>query len=108
MNKEKMICGICNKEVHPLDAHMGRCNNELIVAHIDCWNKQILPLIELFNYEEGTKFLTFGEGKPIVEVWVEDSVLKVEKDNFIKIFYDGDNRALISKEWLESKFILKE
>lgn len=44
MNNSKvkyMICALCHKKLHPLDAHMGRINSELIVAHIDCWNKRI-------------------------------------------------------------------
>jgi hypothetical protein len=36
-----MICRICRKEVHPLDAHMGRIYGELDVCHIDCWNEHI-------------------------------------------------------------------
>jgi len=39
--EDKMMCDICNKVVEPLDAHMGRLNDKLIVAHIDCWNREI-------------------------------------------------------------------
>lgn len=39
MEREPMLCGICEKEVHPLDAHMGRINDKLDVFHIDCWNE---------------------------------------------------------------------
>jgi hypothetical protein len=35
----KMFCGLCEKEVHPLDAHMGRIRVLLEVFHIDCWNE---------------------------------------------------------------------
>lgn len=40
-SKEIMICDICEKPVHPLDAHFGRLKGKLITAHIDCWNKSI-------------------------------------------------------------------
>lgn len=36
-----MECDICHKELHPLDAHMGKLKDKLIAAHIDCWNKAI-------------------------------------------------------------------
>lgn len=39
--KKEMICDLCNKVVDPLDAHTGRLNDKLIVAHIDCWNNAI-------------------------------------------------------------------
>ncbi|WP_039245721.1 hypothetical protein [Clostridium novyi] len=38
-SKEIMVCEICGKPVHPLDAHMGKFKGELITTHIDCWNK---------------------------------------------------------------------
>lgn len=36
-----MECELCNKKLSPLDAHFGKMNEKLIVAHIDCWNKEI-------------------------------------------------------------------
>ena len=39
MEKEQMLCGLCKKEVHPLDAHTGRINGKLDVSHIGCWNE---------------------------------------------------------------------
>ena len=36
-----MLCDLCNKELHPLDAHMGRLGVELITTHIVCWNREI-------------------------------------------------------------------
>lgn len=36
-----MACDICKEIVHPLDAHMGKIEGNLITAHIDCWNKTI-------------------------------------------------------------------
>lgn len=38
----EMECGLCKTEVHPLDAHMGRLNGQLMVFHIDCWNKHLV------------------------------------------------------------------
>lgn len=35
-----MVCDICKEIVHPLDAHMGEIEGQLITAHIDCWNKK--------------------------------------------------------------------
>lgn len=40
-NQRYEKCEICEKPVHPLDAHFGRLKGELITAHIDCWNKAI-------------------------------------------------------------------
>jgi hypothetical protein len=42
ININYMQCDICNKKLHPLDAHMGRLNGKLITAHIECWNESIL------------------------------------------------------------------
>lgn len=39
--KAEMICDICEKRVKPLDAHMGKLQDKLITAHIECWNKKI-------------------------------------------------------------------
>jgi RNase P subunit RPR2 len=42
MNNPKvkyMICDLCHKKLHPLDAHMIRINGKLDVAHIDCCNE---------------------------------------------------------------------
>ena len=39
MEPKTMSCGLCNQEVHPLDAHMGRISGKLDVFHIDCWNE---------------------------------------------------------------------
>lgn len=39
MESKSMLCGLCEKKVHPLDAHMGRINGKLDVFHIDCWNE---------------------------------------------------------------------
>jgi hypothetical protein len=36
-----MKCGICNKKVSPLDAHMGYIDSKLDVYHIDCWNNHL-------------------------------------------------------------------
>lgn len=36
-----MICALCHKKLHPLDAHMIRINGKLDVAHIDCCNEII-------------------------------------------------------------------
>jgi hypothetical protein len=38
---EPMICGICNTDVEPLDAHMGYIEGKLDVYHIDCWNSHL-------------------------------------------------------------------
>ena len=38
MPKKFMRCGMCNKKVNPLDAHMGQVDGKLDVYHIDCWN----------------------------------------------------------------------
>ena len=42
----KMFCGLCQKEVHPLDAHMGRISVLLDVFHIDCWNEYYKDEVE--------------------------------------------------------------
>jgi hypothetical protein len=34
-----MVCDLCNKELHPLDAHTGYIDNKLSCTHIECWNK---------------------------------------------------------------------
>jgi predicted DNA-binding protein len=34
-----MVCDLCGKELHPLDAHTGYIDNKLSCTHIDCWNK---------------------------------------------------------------------
>lgn len=36
-----MICDLCGKDLHPLDAHMGYVNGKLMTVHIDCWNSEI-------------------------------------------------------------------
>lgn len=36
-----MVCDLCGEELHPLDAHMGRMEGELITAHIECWNAKM-------------------------------------------------------------------
>jgi len=38
---EPIMCDLCGREVHPLDAHMGRINDKLGTAHIDCWNEYV-------------------------------------------------------------------
>lgn len=42
IGEDPMKCMFCDKNVEPLDAHMGRVNGELGVCHIDCWNKYFL------------------------------------------------------------------
>jgi len=42
----KMFCGLCQKEVRPLDAHMGRISVLLDVFHIDCWNEHYRDEVE--------------------------------------------------------------
>jgi len=42
----KMFCGLRQKEVHPLDARMGRISVLLDVFHIDCWNEYYKDEIE--------------------------------------------------------------
>jgi len=37
-NVNYAICDLCHKKLHPLDAHVGKLNNKLIAAHIDCFN----------------------------------------------------------------------
>lgn len=46
MKVTMMICGLCNKELHPLDAHFGRINGLLDAFHIDCWNEHFAKEIE--------------------------------------------------------------
>jgi hypothetical protein len=41
MKSKTMKCGLCNKKVEPLDAHMGKIDGKLDVYHIDCWNKHL-------------------------------------------------------------------
>lgn len=36
---KEMTCDLCNKYLHPLDAHMGYIDNKLSTTHIDCWNE---------------------------------------------------------------------
>lgn len=36
-----MVCDLCHKKLHPLDAHFGSLREKLTTAHIDCWNKAI-------------------------------------------------------------------
>lgn len=45
---QEMICDLCGKNLHPLDAHFGKLEDKLTTAHIDCWNKRCeeLGLIE--------------------------------------------------------------
>lgn len=38
---EYMVCDLCHKKLHPLDAHCGRIREKFITTHIDCWNKAI-------------------------------------------------------------------
>jgi|GEM_PF-7050646 len=49
INKTKlMICDLCNKKLHPLDAHMGPDRDgNLMTTHIDCWNEYYKEEIEL-------------------------------------------------------------
>jgi len=46
-NIAKMFCGLCKKEVYPLDSHMGRINGKLDVFHIDCWNEYYKDEIQM-------------------------------------------------------------
>jgi hypothetical protein len=41
--KPYMYCDLCKRVLHPLNAHFGRLKKgeELITAHIKCWNKAI-------------------------------------------------------------------
>jgi hypothetical protein len=43
----EMICDICKKTLHPLDAHMGYIDGKLVCVHIDCWNKYYAKEIEI-------------------------------------------------------------
>lgn len=38
---EYMVCDLCHKKLHPLDAHCGRIREKFNTAHIDCWTKAI-------------------------------------------------------------------
>lgn len=62
-----------------------------------------LGIIELFDYEEGTKFVTYEDDYPITVVYIENGVLKFEDDSGDYTDY----RPCITKEWLSVKFILK-
>jgi hypothetical protein len=66
--------------------------------------KKIYSLRDLFDFEEGTIFLTnFDNDDPTFEIWIEEGIVC-----FNDIYEEHtDNKANISQEWLDSKFILK-
>ena len=51
-NIDYMICDLCGKKLHPLDANFGRLKGKLITAHIECWNKEVDSIINQMKGEE--------------------------------------------------------